>query len=212
MGRTRDGSERRATAEKVFVLRNLVDDYLVGKLDRSELARRARAREDTGKPRDRVGIWGEAGAVSDGLTLADELVPGVQGPEMTYVLRDSDIRAYRRWLWEGAKFFGDEEPLAGLGLTDTAFFELVGVEPVRWWFQGLGWAWSLEFCSPATGRTFGAMGMIEREEGGQIELRKAIHDPDPLVALADALETLDLAPEVVKTDLDLAAVASLSRY
>jgi hypothetical protein len=151
----------------------------------------------------------------DSVVIADEVASWDDTPDGArhYVLRDSDIRAYQRWLREGEPFFGDEEPLALLKLDAAEFHRIVHVEPVRWWLNGLGWAWSVEFCSPATGRTFGAMGLLDppRRPTG-IEVRKSVHDSQPEAALADLIETLGISPKTLETAVDVEASLRIARF
>lgn len=188
-------------------MRRMLEGFLDGSVDRDALARFGRERHS--KPSRR--LWAAAGAVLHSIAGADDLAAGTRLGGDGYVVRKVDVRGYLRWLTEGERFFGDEQPLACLGIEHGAFIELVGVEPIRFWWDGLGWTWSLEFCSPATGRTFGVLGNLELGPSG-IDVRKAALDTDPEAALADLKETLGLTRQQVQTSLDLDAVTGRERF
>lgn len=205
--RTLGPAERTANAEFVLAMRRMLRGFLDGRIDREGLARFGRERYSEPSRR----LWGAARAVLDSLAGADDLAAGTRLGGDGYVVREVDVQAYLRWLTEGERFFGDEQPLACLDVEHGAFIELVGVEPIRFWWDGLGWTWSLEFCSPATGRTFGVLGNLELGPSG-IDVRKAALDTDAEAALADLVETLGLAREEVQTSLDLDAVTRRERF
>lgn len=210
VGRARDPEQRRAVAALVVNVRGLLRGFLEGRVDRDELARFAR---DRGSKPPR-GLWGAAGAVLDSIAGADDLAAEIElgGAEGEHIVREGDVRAYLSWLTEGEAFFADEEPFAGVELEYAALVEVIGIEPVRWWWHGLGWFWSVEFCSPATGRMFGAIGSLDHKGQRQFAVRKAVHDTDPEAALADLIETLGLAREKIQTSLDLDASTRRERF
>jgi len=195
--------QREQNAALVAEMRALLEGFVEGRVDHAGLARSAGA---LGRPRR---LWGDAGAVFDSLVAADDLAAQLEGLDGEYVVRKSDAYAYLTWLRRGGGVLADEEPLAGIALGHPAFADLVGVEPVRWWCSGLGWFWSVEFCSPATGRWFGAIGSLERPGA---EIRRAIYDADSVAALADFIEAFDVRREQLQTRLDLDEVARRSDF
>jgi hypothetical protein len=70
-----------------------------------------------------------------------------------YVLRNSDLEQFSRWLLEGNPAHGTTR-IAWVKGTPADLARGLGVTTVRYWVDGLGWHESFSFASPYTGRCF----------------------------------------------------------
>lgn len=70
-----------------------------------------------------------------------------------YLLRESDLAHFVRWLSEGSETRGMTR-IACVKGTPVGFAMALDVPTVRYWVDGLGWHEALSFASPYTGRCF----------------------------------------------------------
>lgn len=103
------------------------------------------------------------------------------------LVREVELRAYLRWLTEGESFHSDGDALFVLERDIDEFAGQTGTEAARWWFTGLGWWVSLQFCSPASGRPYVVHAALGSPQRLGIHVQVGVDRND---ALADLFEVL----------------------
>ena len=124
----------------------------------------------------------DAAVVFESLLCIGELAPSGEP-----VVREVDLRGYRRWLVDGAAFIGTGDPMVHVVRDIDALASEVGGEPIRFWNAGLGWFIALRFCAPATGRPFVAFGELDHPGGVSVHFRRDDVASDALVELFETL-------------------------
>lgn len=125
---------------------------------------------------------GTASVVFDSIWNIEEMVND------TYLLRDSDLAQFVRWLLEGNPMQGTTS-IAWVKGTPAALAGALDVPTVRYWVEGLGWHESLSFASPYTGRCFiGAAPMSPVAEVHVVDIIAYAHLD--LALLHDLFDTL----------------------
>jgi hypothetical protein len=125
--------------------------------------------------------WPEAATVFDSLWGLDE--PWIDG----VLVREVDLRGYLRWITEGECFHADEDQLFTIELDIDEFAAQIGIEAIRWWYEGLGWWSTIRFCTPAHGRPFVAHSTLSRPGWLDFYKRRSDGFDDSIVDLFEAL-------------------------
>lgn len=128
-------------AKRAQELKELIDDFLAGRITRDHVASSAHA---LGKSAD----WG-LGALT---STIDSLVNATEVQHGEFVVRRVDFESYARELSEGADAFGTTPLMTIPQATVLAACERIGSPWSRSWVGGLGWFGFAALGSPATGR------------------------------------------------------------
>lgn len=112
-----------------------------------------------------------------------------------YLLRESDLRDYLRWLTEGDPL-SEARNRVWVRRSATEVAALPGSRDTRFWMDGLGWFLSVELRSPKTGRIFVAVGPMDFDKPMR---GAAVHATGELDhgMMEDLLETFALARDEV---------------
>lgn len=176
-----------------------IEAVLAGELTRSAaLAQIQAIAAECPEARDRFRGHGDASAVFASLLNLTETTASGEP-----LVREVDLRGYRRWLIEGSPFIGTPDWMVGLPISMAELANLVGDEPVRFWNEGLGWFVELRFCALASGRPFAATGALEGATGIGVHFRQADIVHEAVVDLFEML-AIDDHDVTLHPDIDLA--------
>ncbi|MCY1060050.1 hypothetical protein OV142_33500 [Nannocystis sp. SCPEA4] len=180
-GRLEQAEQRRVQMDRVRTLVANLRALLAGHMTRAEMSTWLRelwpAGSGQGRPFER----------QPAVSVYDSLL-GLDATWAEHALvREVDLRAYLRWLTEGECFHADDDALFVLGRDIDGLASQLGTEPIRWWYDGLGWLTSLQFCSPASGRPYVVHADLERPMGLGFLAQRGV---DRVAAISDLFEVL----------------------
>jgi hypothetical protein len=189
----RPTEERYEQAQRVKELIELLESFLAGRIERSDITRWVYQQWPPGS--DQGGpflLHGTAHAVVSSIWNIEER------SDEEYLVRPQDVAAYLEWLKHGALFDSDGQTLVTLALPVDTLRGMTRTQEIRYWLDGIGWQWELRFASAATGRCFVATSNLTEVHRCHIYKRRS---DDAMQAVEDLVECLALAgPEITYRD------------
>lgn len=164
-----------------------LEELLRGRISRGDVARITREMWPEGSGQGNPFRSGDASTVFESIWNIEERRDG------ELLVRDSDVRAYVRWLTEPTSLEGARE-VACATRTAERLAGSLGLAGVRFWFDGLGWYLEVQTRSPRSDRQFIILGPLEFETGRRVStIRTTL--PDRADLRDDILTTLGLEPD-----------------